>query len=139
MELNTRRTFLQGFLALLTAFGAGGVFYPLVRYLAPRSAANSRNHVEIPLSPLAEGEAKFFDYDGKAAVLVKLAGGAVVVRSAVCTHLGCIVQWQKEKGQFLCPCHAGLFGVDGRVLSGPPPKPLEAIPFTIANGVARVG
>jgi len=70
---------------------------------------------------------------------VKLAGGAVVVRSAVCTHLGCIVQWQKERGQFLCPCHAGLFGIDGRVLSGPPPKPLEAIPFTIADGVARVG
>ena len=139
MELNTRRTFLQGFLALLTAFGAGGVLYPLIRYLAPHSTANNSNLVEIPLERLAEGDAKFFDYDGKAAVLVKLAGGAVVVRSAVCTHLGCIVQWQKEKGQFLCPCHAGLFGVDGRVLSGPPPKPLEAIPFTIANGVARVG
>lgn len=139
MELNTRRTFLQGFLALLTAFGAGGVLYPLIRYLAPRSTANNSNLVEIPLERLAEGDAKFFDYDGKAAVLVKLAGGAVVVRSAVCTHLGCIVQWQKEKGQFLCPCHGGIFGVDGRVLSGPPPKPLEAIPFTIANGVARVG
>jgi cytochrome b6-f complex iron-sulfur subunit len=139
MELNTRRTFLQGFLALLTALGAGGVLYPLVRYLAPRSAANNRNLVEIPLDRLAEGDAKFFDYDGRAAVLVKLAGGAVVVRSAVCTHLGCIVQWQKDKGQFLCPCHAGLYGSDGRVLSGPPPKPLEAIPFTIADGVARVG
>lgn len=139
MELNTRRTFLQGFLAMLTALGAGGVLYPLVRYLAPRPSANGRTIVEIPLAQLAEGEARFFDYDGTAAVLVKLSGGEVVVRTAVCTHLGCIVQWQKETGQFLCPCHAGLFGVDGRVLSGPPPKPLEAIPFTIADGVARVG
>lgn len=139
MELNSRRTFLQGFLALLTAFGTGAAFYPLVRYLAPRSAANGRNIIEIPIARLAEGDAKFFDYAGRAAVLVKLPGGAVVVRSAVCTHLGCIVQWQKEKGQFLCPCHAGLFGVDGRVLSGPPPKPLEAIPFTLVDGVALVG
>ena len=139
MESNTRRTFLQGFLALLTALGASGVLYPLVRYLAPRSSANNGNLVQIPLDRLAEGDAKFFDYAGRAAVLVKLSGGAVVVRSAVCTHLGCIVQWQKEKGQFLCPCHAGLFGADGRVLGGPPPKPLESLPFTIADGVVRVG
>ncbi len=139
MELRTRRTFLQGFLAVMAAFGAGALVYPVVRYLAPRSSTNSQNTVEIQLSQLADGDAKFFDYAGKAAVLVKLAGGSVIVRSAVCTHLGCIVQWQKGEAQFLCPCHAGRYGVDGRVLSGPPPKPLEAIPFTVANGVARVG
>jgi len=139
MELKTRRTFLQGFLAVLTAFFTGALVYPVVRYLAPRSSTNGRSIVEIPLNQLADGDAKFFDYAGKAAVLVKIAGGSVVVLSAVCTHLGCIVQWQKEKGQFLCPCHAGLYGVDGRVLSGPPPRPLKALPFAIANGVVRVG
>ena len=139
MDEKGRRTFLQALLALLTAVCAGAGLYPVIRYLAPRSAADSRSIVEIPLAPLAEGEAKFFDYAGKAAVLVKLAGGSVIVHSAVCTHLGCIVQWQKEKGQFLCPCHGGQFAVDGRVLGGPPPKPLDTLPFTIADGVARVG
>ena len=139
MELKSRRTFLQVFLAALTALGAGAVLYPVVRFLSPRSSANSGNIVEIPIARLAEGDAKFFDYAGRAAVLVKLSGGAVVVRTAVCTHLGCIVQWQKEKSQFLCPCHGGLFGVDGRVLGGPPPKPLDAIPFRIVDGVALVG
>lgn len=139
MDLKGRRTFLQTLLALLTAAGAGAGLYPVIRYLAPRSAANSRDIVAIPLASLAEGEAKFFDYAGRAAVLVKLSGGTVVVRSAVCTHLGCIVQWQKDKGQFLCPCHGGLFAVDGRVLGGPPPKPLDALPFTVTDGVARVG
>jgi len=139
MEPKTRRSFLQGLLGALTVLGAGALVYPVVRYLAPRASAGSRSKVEIPLGQVAEGDAKFFDYAGKAAVLVKLTGGTVVVRSAVCTHLGCIVQWQKEKGQFLCPCHAGLYGIDGRVLGGPPPKPLEALPYTIANGVVQVG
>lgn len=139
MELKSRRTFLQVFLAALTALGAGAVLYPVVRFLSPRSSENNGNIVKIPLAQLGEGDATFFDYAGKAAVLVKLSGGAVVVRTAVCTHLGCIVQWQKEKSQFLCPCHGGLFGVDGRVLGGPPPKPLEAIPFKISDGVVLVG
>lgn len=139
MEQKGRRIFLQSLLAGLTAFCTGAMIYPVIRYLAPRSSADSRRTVEFPLDQLADGDAKFFDYAGKAAVLVRLAGGGVVVRSAVCSHLGCIVQWQKDTGQFLCPCHGGQFGIDGRVLGGPPPQPLEALPFTIANGIVRVG
>lgn len=45
--------------------------------------------------------------------------------SAVCPHLGCLVQWQKQTATFLCPCHAGKFDANGNVISGPPPKGLE--------------
>ena len=47
--------------------------------------------------------------------------------SATCTHLGCQVQWQAKEKKFRCPCHGGVYAADGRVLEGPPPRPLQII------------
>ena len=47
--------------------------------------------------------------------------------SATCTHLGCQVHWDGEGQRFRCPCHGGEYGADGRVLAGPPPRPLNRI------------
>lgn len=52
---------------------------------------------------------------------------SVKVLSATCTHLGCQVRWEPEGKRFLCPCHGGVYGADGRVLDGPPPRPLDTI------------
>jgi len=42
-----------------------------------------------------------------------------------CTHLGCPVRWVSSSGLFLCPCHGGVYGEDGRNLAGPPRIPLR--------------
>ncbi len=42
-----------------------------------------------------------------------------------CTHLGCAYHWEQDKKEFLCPCHTSLFAIDGSVLSGPAPRPLD--------------
>ena len=47
--------------------------------------------------------------------------------SATCTHLGCQVQWMAKEKKFKCPCHGGVYAADGRVLEGPPPRPLESV------------
>jgi menaquinol-cytochrome c reductase iron-sulfur subunit len=47
--------------------------------------------------------------------------------SATCTHLGCQVRWDAEKKHFQCPCHGGVYDATGRVLEGPPPRPLDVI------------
>ncbi|MEO6213600.1 MAG: Rieske (2Fe-2S) protein [Vicinamibacterales bacterium] len=47
--------------------------------------------------------------------------------SATCTHLGCQVRWDVESTKFRCPCHGGVFGIDGSVVEGPPPRPLDRV------------
>jgi menaquinol-cytochrome c reductase iron-sulfur subunit len=42
-----------------------------------------------------------------------------------CTHLGCGYHWDSEKAKFACPCHQSFFSLDGEVLSGPAPRPLD--------------
>ena len=134
-----RRKFLGICLGGLTASAAVAVGYPVYRYLAPLQKENSAGKVVIPEQDLPDGGAKFFEYAGSTAVMVRKQGGDLAVLSAVCTHLGCIVQWEKEKQDFLCPCHGGRFTPEGAVISGPPPKSLAKIPFVVANGFITVG
>ena len=138
MDSSSRRKFLGVCLGgILSA--AAATIWPVYRFLAPRKSDAVAGKVVIPETELPEGTAKFFEFAGSAAVLVRKRGGELSAFSAVCTHLGCIVQWEKDKQDFLCPCHAGHYDADGVVLSGPPPKPLTKLPFTVANGNITVG
>lgn len=139
MENSGRRTFLGLCLGGLASVVAAAALWPVYRYLAPRSAATAAAKVEIPEKDVPEGGAKFFELGGASAVLVRKPGGALIALSAVCTHLGCIVQWEKEQQDFLCPCHGGHYSAEGAAISGPPPKALAKLPFTVANGVITVG
>lgn len=55
-----------------------------------------------------------------------------------CTHLGCPVRWLPDANLFMCPCHGGVFYSDGRVASGPPPKPLHRYPVRVENGEVQI-
>ncbi len=139
MDISSRRKFLTVSLAALATAAGGATLYPLFRYLAPSRSAESGQKITLQLADIPEGGAKYFELNGTAAVLVKSKSGSLAAFSAVCTHLGCIVQWQKGQDQFLCPCHGGLFSVAGAVLAGPPPKPLEKLPFVVSGDSIVVG
>ncbi len=53
--------------------------------------------------------------------------------SAVCTHLGCTVNYFQTDGKFHCPCHGSIFASDGKVQHGPAPKPLQWFEVTLAR------
>ena len=139
----SRRKFINvclGGVAALAVTGLAAVSYPVVRYyLIPPGEKNNKGKTTIPVDALAPGEARFFEFNGAAAVVVKKQDGSLAVLSAVCPHLGCIVQWEADRQDFLCPCHAGYFTADGEVISGPPPRALARIPFVVANGVVTIG
>lgn len=67
-------------------------------------------------------------------ILYVRMGSEPYVLSAVCTHLGCNVKWHEDEDRFKCPCHAGVYDRDGRVLSGPPPRDLERLQAEIRDG-----
>jgi Rieske Fe-S protein len=56
--------------------------------------------------------------------LVLLADGAVVAFVPNCTHQLCFYDWETASTRFRCRCHEAYFGIDGAVISGPPPRPL---------------
>ena len=59
--------------------------------------------------------------------------------SPVCTHLGCLVTWQRPSERFVCPCHGGQYDTTGKVVAGPPPAPLNRLPLKIEDGKVFVG
>jgi cytochrome b6-f complex iron-sulfur subunit len=62
-------------------------------------------------------------------------GGEIRAFSAVCTHLGCIIKYDPGPGRtWFCPCHKGTYDAAGKVVSGPPPRPLPSFPATVRDG-----
>ena len=60
-------------------------------------------------------------------IAVRTPGGKVVAYSQVCTHLSCAVVYDKSEGGFFCPCHHGVFNLQGQPVAGPPTRPLPRL------------
>ncbi|PLX89676.1 MAG: cytochrome B6 [Desulfuromonas sp.] len=134
-----RRTFLGVLLGGFSVALGAALGWPVFKFLAPRAGADEAQQVKIPRDQVAIGGAHFFNFQGRPAVILQPEAGNFVALSAVCTHLGCIVKWENDKGEFLCPCHGGQFSASGQVLGGPPPKPLDTYPVAVVDQDIMVG
>lgn len=63
----------------------------------------------------------------------------VVAYDHHCTHLGCPVSWSSGATRFLCPCHGGAFDASGKVVAGPPPRPMLRYETKVEQGQIQVG
>lgn len=114
------------------AVGAGWMARDKIFALPAATEAKLIAHVE----ELPVGGHKLFRYPSEEhpCILVRLGEREFAAYSQSCTHLMCPVNYQHEKKQFYCPCHEGFFSAqDGRVLAGPPPRPLPRYPVEIRN------
>jgi len=71
--------------------------------------------------------------------VVKLTETEVVAFTPQCTHLGCAYHFEAEKGEFLCPCHTSNFSIEGEVLTGPAPRPLDRYPVQLKGSRLLIG
>ena len=101
--------------------------YPALRYIIPPPVAEStsRSVVAAKADELKRNTGKIFKFGSKPALLVRSADGEYHAFTAVCTHLNCTVQYRDDLHQIWCACHNGLYDLEGRNVSGPPPRPLE--------------
>ena len=60
--------------------------------------------------------------------------GGFLAMSAICTHLSCVVNWNEMLKKFECPCHGAKFNLNGEVLEGPPPRPLDLYKLQLVAG-----
>lgn len=132
----TRRGFLERFLVgsglTLVATYVGAA----LAYLAPAKKASGEDSSRIDAGAadeLAVGEAKVVKGEGDPVLVIHTDTGFLAF-SAVCTHLGCIVEWDGERRQIHCPCHAASFDLNGNVLGGPAPKALPAMAVEVQEG-----
>ena len=123
--------------AVLARFAVGPAFEDeetkWIEFQAEDLKAAEGNFVRVVL----EWEKKdgWLTTQAKSLIYVKQASaGQVVAIDATCSHLGCIVTWHHEKKIFQCPCHNGHYDAEGRVLSGPPPRPLRRHKARVEDG-----
>lgn len=125
-------SYLLGFSVLATL---GGVLTPIIGYLwPPRQAAGGRgDRVQVgTTADFPVGQGKIVPVNDKAVIVVNTSQGGLKSFSAICTHLGCIVEWDQARQFILCPCHDGRFNpLNGMVISGPPPAPLPPLKLTV--------
>lgn len=122
-----RRFFLRstlggGSMGLLAA-----IFYPVIRFVTPPklSGAMVSSVVAAGLGELKPGTGKNFRFGSRPGLLIRTGSGQYRAFLAVCPHLQCTVQYREDLAQIWCACHNGRFDLNGRVVSGPPPKGLE--------------
>jgi len=149
----SRRRFLSGIIAAVAGAVATLVGVPAIAYIASPGFKEQNPSQWLTLGPvtgLTPGIPTGFPFARKikdgwtetsqtgVAFAVTHDGQNVKVYSDVCTHLGCRVTWHEDRQMYISPCHNGLFSIDGEVLGGPPPRPLDQFQTRIENGQIKI-
>ncbi|HEY6193534.1 MAG TPA: Rieske (2Fe-2S) protein [Candidatus Eisenbacteria bacterium] len=132
-----RRGFLvwltRGFLGLWAVGGGAAI----AAYMRPpeRHDTSSENVVRVGLlGDYRIGEARMVRHGVTPFFVIRLDETRVVALSAVCTHVRCILGFDREKKTIVCPCHDGRFDLAGNVLSGPPQRALPSYSVSVRAG-----
>ena len=123
----SRRSFLDVFLGIGSLGWAVSVLYPISEYLKvpPQAESVVTSVVAASLKTLKPNQGVVFRFGNKPGILVMSQDKSLKAFSAVCTHLECTVQYRSDMERIWCACHNGIYDLNGRNVSGPPPRPLE--------------
>ncbi len=126
----TRRRFLNmimgsGLFATLAA-----ILYPAYKYITPPASGEANvSQLRLPFKradiEADPKKAKTFKFGRSMGIILATETGELKALAATCTHLDCTVQHRPDLGIIWCSCHNGRYDLDGKNISGPPPRPLE--------------
>ena len=145
-----RRSFLGALLAVGSVFVGALLSVPLIRFALFPLIRRTTDLKSSPVGPLSEFSSltepamrtiEIEQIDGwrktvseKAVYITKDEQGHLCVLTSICPHLGCTVPWNKEKKQFICPCHGGTFAADGSRVSGPSQRGMDTLESSVQDG-----
>ncbi|MDQ1405034.1 MAG: menaquinol-cytochrome c reductase iron-sulfur subunit [Acidobacteriaceae bacterium] len=145
-----RRSFLGALLAVGSAVVGALLSVPLVRFALFPLIRQTTDTKKSPVGSVSEFASlaepamrtiQIEQIDGwrktvseKAVYITKDRRDQLCVLSSICPHLGCTVPWNKEKKQFICPCHGGTFSVDGSRVSGPSQRGMDTLETSVEDG-----
>jgi len=92
--------------------------------------------VDLDDIPVAGSYLFRYPTDDDPAIIIRPTQDELLGYSQRCTHLACVVHYEHDDQELICPCHHGIFDArDGRNTAGPPPRPLNRIDLEIRDGV----
>jgi menaquinol-cytochrome c reductase iron-sulfur subunit len=145
------------FVAIVTA-ATGSVMgvllgLPAIGYLVAPARGKVSADVWIPAGPVANypvGVPTLFNFNrtkvngwettvnSYGVYIVQQTDGSCLALSNRCTHLSCRVNWKPEETAYICPCHNAYFSVDGAIISGPQPRPLDQYETKVENDILYI-
>ena len=111
---------------------SGGILVAGATATASGCAREQPTAVVVPLEDVPAGS-RIRVLVGEHPVELRGKDSGVEARSLWCTHTGCEVRWSDEEQRYLCPCHDGAFDAEGKVVAGPPPRPLPTYPIRVTE------
>ncbi len=126
-----RRSFFGSLFKSVIALWGLGFFGVVLSYIKPPTGRRAESNVKRAgsLAQLEVGGATLVQDPRQPFWVIRPSKDQLIALTATCTHLRCVLQWNKEQGRLVCPCHAGAFDLNGNVVDGPPPRPLRSLPI----------
>lgn len=148
-----RRGFVKMALASIGTIITAIISLPAIAYLISPATKAQAQDAWIPLGPLEKfppGKPTLVNFtrttvngwdktaNSYGAFVMRYTSNDLKVYSNLCTHLSCRVNWKDDLQEYVCPCHDGHFDNQGKVLSGPPPRPLDEYETKVEDGILSI-
>jgi Rieske Fe-S protein len=149
----SRRDFVTVVTAALGTIIGAVIGLPAIGFLISPAAKKQEADAWIPAGPLENfpiGTPTLFNFtrtkvngwektvNSYGAFILRDANNQIKALSNICTHLSCRVNWDEASQTYPCPCHDAHFDINGAVLSGPPPRPLDVYETKIEDGTVFI-
>jgi menaquinol-cytochrome c reductase iron-sulfur subunit len=148
-----RRDFIKLTTATVGTFIGAAIGLPAIVYLIDPALKATKSDAWIPLGKLdtfETGEPTLVSFtrskvngwektvDSYGVFVLRKSETEVLAFSNKCTHLSCRVNWNQDQQQYICPCHDAHFDVNGKIISGPPPRPLDTYETKVEDGTLSI-